>query len=125
MHSITSKLHFRTNENSLPPHNDVSLLAEGFSNFFMEKIDNIKIYLKSLNGDSLIGPLHYDQRTTLPPTFSKFKFLSETDTKKLMKSPPTTLCELDPKPTTLFKEHNDTLAPIITTIVKYLQHSEF
>ena len=70
---------------------------KGLNNFFTEKIENIKMYWKSQSSSSAIDPLQFDYRTTTPPLpFTKFQFLSQIDTKKLIKAAPIKSYELDP-----------------------------
>ena len=95
------------------------------SKIIHDKIKNIKVYMKSLYGGSLIDPLHYDQRITPPQALTRFQFLSEIDTNKLMKSAPKIMWAWSNAEHSS-QANTDILAPFVTTILNQsLQHSEF
>ncbi len=108
----------------LPPHDSVSILAEDFSAFFIQKIEDIREKLDStpdINHGMAIDP----QNTGITP-LSDFTQLSESEVRKLFMKAATKSCSLDPIPTSLLKNCIDTLLPILTLIVNLsLKYGEF
>ncbi len=111
--SINNILH-RQPETILPDCTSMSAIANSFSDYFIDKISRIM-------GTFTFGC--YDSKLDVParkpPNFKRFKYTTESEIRKLVKSSPDKQCELDPCPTWLVKSCLDVLASPITSIVNY------
>ena len=95
-------------ENQFPEKSD-DQLAEGFSNFFMEKIEKIR---EELATHRRFTP--QDQSIT---QFTFFNPIGEEIISKLVKNAKPTTCPLDPLPTAYIHKYNHIIVPVITDII--------
>ncbi len=96
----------------LPPHDSIEQLANDFGDFFVEKIEKIRMEIDSQNVS----------QPELPDSpscnrLNSFSVLSESEVKALVLESKSTSCELDPIPTSLLKECIDVVLPILTKMV--------
>ena len=96
----------------LPTHANDATLATEFSEFFEEKIENIRNKLQN-NGNTSLNENSPFRGTPL----MKFSEVDQETVRKLINRTATKHSELDPLPTWLVKECLDVLLPIITKIV--------
>ncbi len=99
----------------LPAHESALELAENFSDFFIQKIENIRVKLDSdpdIIHDMAIDPINVE----IEP-LSEFKPISDNDVRNLFMKAATKSCALDPLPTSLLKECIDSLLPVLSLIV--------
>jgi hypothetical protein len=112
MLKVTKHLLGETNEVLLPSHSSAKDLAQEFSDYFVNKIENIrtKIYETVVDSDEL-NMKHSNVE------FSEFTLASEEEITKLISKSANKSCELDPIPTWLLKECLTELVPVITKII--------
>ncbi len=109
-------------DSPLPDHESIQKLADSFSDFFLQKIENIRKEI-----DSQPCTFQSPPDSQLPSnTFSSFKLLSESEVKELIFKSKSTSCALDPLPTHLLKECIDIVLPLLTKMINLsLQTGEF
>ena len=95
---------------SLPTHTNAEFLANSFAQFFTDKIAAIRESFPPPN----INTDHPNEPTA---TMDSFQPIAMEKLKKLVLSGNSKCCSLDPIPTSLLKEHLDTLLPVIDQIV--------
>ena len=93
----------------MPIGQDDTTLAEKFADHFMNKIQNIREFLKEFENHK---PCHKDT-----PIFDTFQELNTEDIKKLITQLQTKSCELDVLPTHILKLYLNELLSIITKLV--------
>jgi hypothetical protein len=93
-----------------PPEKTPLVLAEMFSQFFIEKISDIRDSIPDANDPTPPFP-------SPACSFTQFAPVSVTDVLKLIASSPTKSCSLDPLPTELIKANKNELAPAICSII--------
>ena len=84
-------------------------IAQGFAEYFVEKIDKIRDKFECV-------PL-YSPPVENVPRFSKFAPLTETETRRLVSSLQNKSCDIDPVPAKVFQLLQDELIPIYTRII--------
>ena len=112
---IMNRALHRKEETPLPPHTSEVELATEFSNFFTDKIENIREYLDNTEVNNNIEkwkdvPKFHEQ-------FVEFKYLTEDEVKTIILKSPNKYCQLDPIPTALLRECIDEILPLITKII--------
>ena len=112
--SIANGLLFRKQESLLPPISPASELAEGFSEFFQTKIDNIVVNLHEKASGMDIR--YIKSRFETDHRMYNFSPVFHSDVKEIVCSAPAKSCELDPLPISLLKVHIQVQAPIIANI---------
>ena len=104
----------------LPTRKSDRELADTFSNYFYEKIQNIR---------ALFGPSPDHSPVALEASLhplSVFEPASEGEVKAVIVKSPSKSCELDPVPTFIIKQCIDVIVPHLTVIVnKSLQSGHF
>ncbi|KAK7096607.1 hypothetical protein V1264_005883 [Littorina saxatilis] len=111
---ICNRLTGRTKVSPLPTVFPVSELPDVFSDFFIQKVADIRSELDTLAVNSA-APTHVDASPAC--TFLAFQKVSAKDLREIiLKSKPTT-CPLDALPTPLLVENLDLLLPVLTQIV--------
>ena len=111
MTQVTSELFPSNDELIVPPSMDMSEIPSKFSDFFAQKIHDIRDVL--------------DQHNTISPSFSVFNgsvfngFQKVDDTliQKIISEQPTKVCALDPLPKPLLIACMDELTPLFTAII--------
>ena len=98
----------------LPQHSSAETLANNFSDFFVEKIVNIRQELQENHGGDCIHDT--EQQNTEHP-LDEFASASQEEVRTIIMRSPDKSCELDPIPTWLLKKCIDALLPIVTLIV--------
>ena len=96
-------------ENLLPECDTKQDLANQLAEFFINKIQNMRDKLDSLQV--------YDQKDSSPPKLSKFEPLMEEEVRQIIKAMPSKCCDLDVIPTSLLKEALELLLPTLTKLV--------
>ena len=110
----TNKLLYKQKCSTLPTHTSKQDLAEKFATFFSDKIVKIRSNLGEVNLDAA---LEYDTPFDGDSKLCAIKPASEADILKLIKSSPNKSCALDPLPTWLLKDCEESLLPVITRIL--------
>ena len=112
LYSIMKSLTAVKSDMPLPHHTLTQQLADEFRQFFIKKIEDIR------------SELNVPDNTHIPESsscnghyFTNFRQLTHNDNRKLIMSPKSTTCDLDPIPTSLLKEHISILLPLITKMV--------
>ena len=95
----------------LPEHESSLTLANQFSSFFVDKIEQIRSTLS--NTECVYNPIPEPEPNQLLDNFSE---IETKEVEKVIKSLSNATCILDPLPTTILKCCLDSLLPIITTI---------
>ncbi len=118
--NIVKGLFHNKSDNIFPESISPEALAEGFSEFFISKVQKIRDKLDSVTTVSVF------EDTQCDVTMDTFKLLSEDDVRKFIVKSPSKSCDLDPIPTHIVKECLDLLLPAITRIMnKSLQEGVF
>ena len=113
---LTNKLLGKDNELPLPPMEDLSVLANGFNNFFMSKIRRIMQDLTP-NIKTDISDDYLESVFETTGRLTNFKSVTDQDILLIYTAPPKS-CELDLIPTTLLKVYSDVIVLYIMDIVK-------
>ena len=113
--SATKRLLGRENEIEYPKFNDRAVLADKFSDYFVQKIDIIQTKLDNMA--STAPPHIASENVPDVPSISQFTLLSESEVQKLIEATPKKSCMLDPIPTPLVIGCIDILLPVITKII--------
>ena len=115
--NLTNGLLFQNQESSYPDAGSKEELANGFNEFFKNKIDKIMEKLKSDEDGISIGPQYLESELLTSCTFSEFRPVTEDKLASIIKTTPTKSCESDPITTKLLKEHLDSILPALVKIV--------
>jgi hypothetical protein len=99
---------------SLPHGDDPTMIARSFSDFFHDKIEDIRTQLQQSNDSAAFLS---NQTMFTHKTFDNFTSFSESDIMALLKELKPTFCTLDPIPTKIVLENIDILLPTITMLV--------
>ena len=108
---LDSMLH-KSKKDVFPPDIPQESLATAFSNFFTNKVADIR---KDLGSNSIELETDISNRSSIP--LSEFAAVNSDEIKKIILNSKSTTCELDPIPTTFLKSCIETLLPVITRIV--------
>ena len=114
--TITNKLLGRNDPLPLPPSDDPARLAQEFSNFFHDKIDNIKLQLKP-TPDCPINNRYIEDRFLTQHCIHEFHEVREEEVPELLTKSPAKSCGLDLFPSKLLVRHHQEVVPILTQIV--------
>jgi hypothetical protein len=109
---IIDSLTSQTTSSSLPSAASDKILADDFSEFFVQKISKIREHLSSSQSN-----MAAEHTPSASAELSDFKLATEDEVRKLIMSTKSTTCDQDPIPTTLLKSCIDSLVPAITKIV--------
>ena len=112
--SISDSLLGKSKSKQLPNDLPMSQLPETFSQYFVDKIKNIRQELDNSTNSSLSVPIFESYNG---PMFKEFSLICEADLKKLILSMPNKSCSLDPLPTSLLKSLLPELLPLLTLII--------
>ena len=116
IYNIANSLLFRKSESPIPDIKLLSLLVEGFNEFFHAKIaeimDKLKLNVPIYNPNKFIED---EYQTELK--IGIFMPVSYMDVINMLKSVPPKSCELDPIPTKILKNHIEALAHGIANII--------
>ena len=107
--NLRSVMH-RTRQSNYPDGLSDLSVAGNFCKFFESKIENIRSMFSACN-TPIIGP------RSVPPCFSSFSAVSESEVAKIVMECPTKSCALDPWPTFLLKDCLDILVKPLTQLV--------
>ena len=116
IYKIVNSLLFRKSDSPMPDIKPLSLLAEGFNEFFYTKIANIidklKLNVPTHNPNKFIEDEYKTEKRIgiLVP-------VSHMDVINMVKSVPPKSCKLDPIPTKILKDHIDAIAQGIANII--------
>ena len=109
MFSVIDTLLGKSKSRIVPPGRDELELVTAFSNFFRDKVDNIR---------SSIGPTDdVDVAQRVDCVLDSWRPVTIDEVKRIIMASPTKDCSLDPLPTKLLKECADPLLPYITHII--------
>jgi hypothetical protein len=112
---VANQLLHRKTVAPLPEHESLEDLAEKFSQFFIDKIKNIRTGLEP--GDSSKIDPHAQDTEFLGQELNCFEPATEEEIRKIINNSSSATCLLDPIPTWVIKENADILVPVITKIV--------
>ena len=98
--------------NNRPSCDSIETLTETFSEFFTDKITNIR---KKLDEEG--GVTEQDDGVTATTTLNSFRPASDDEIKDILKDLPNKTCSLDPVPTWIIIQCANELCPAITSIV--------
>ena len=119
LHKITKHLLQGSTEASLPSGKPSNELAQGFSDFFIDKIQGIRNDIASQAGSGLDTFKFDSDKLSMDNCLVEFAPASEEEIKKVIKSSPDKSCELDPIPTWLLKSCLPELLPFLTKIINF------
>ena len=108
-----NELLYRSKSSALPSATSNEALANDMSDFFVNKVQQIRQSLESLQTTGKCLP--DDARS--PILLSVIEPTTEAEVRKLIMSSPSSSCPLDPLPTPLLKQSLDVLLPSITAII--------
>ena len=97
-------------KHALPPHSCRAELCNEIANFFIQKVNTIKMNITSAASPTS-SILTSDPEVLTHHQFSSISELSDEDIKRLVTSAPNKTCDLDPIPTKLVKSSLHILAP--------------
>ena len=108
----------KNKENPLPPHENISALANDFNSFFVGKIEKIRSKLDA-SGET---ELSFNMTEPQPPCvlFKELQEVSTEDVKKILSKGKLKSCDLDPLPAAILKQCLDILLPVIVHIVNVI-----
>ena len=109
LHALITNLTTNRSENQWPKHKSKQELADGFVQYFHNKILLIREYFKD------IAP--YQPQEANVPKLDEFAPMSEDEVFKVINSLKSKSCELDVIPMDIFKTLLPTILPLITNIV--------
>ena len=110
---IVTSLSAHVERIKLPSHRSTNALANGFADYFVEKVCTLR---SELDSTSLPGlQLHSQQQCA--SSFSTFNEVSADTVHKMIMNSPSKSCPLDPIPTTLLKKCMDELLPVMVQII--------
>ena len=112
----TNQILGKTNETFFPNDVPIDKLPETFSNFFYDKIENIR---QKLDDDTCIAkdtPLYADSAHS-SSHFLSFRPVSQEEVRHIISKSSKKTCSLDPIPTSLLIECLDDVLPAITSII--------
>jgi hypothetical protein len=109
LYTVVNKLTGRQKVSALPDEENSSVLADKFAEFFMSKIHKIRNNLKDY-------PL-FDPPIRQCTQLSAFRSFNEEAISKLVSKTKSTICETDPFPASLLKQHLPTMLPVLTRII--------
>ena len=110
LYKLVNSLTGKKDLNPMPESPSDEVLAEGFAEYFITKIDKIR--------ENFTNTECYQPITDEPiPEFTCFNVLSESDVEKLVGFLQTKTCELDPIPTIFFKQMMPVIKPYVTKII--------
>ncbi len=112
---INKSLH-RNESSPMPTGLTNEQLAEKFSQFFTEKIDNIRTTIDDQKAQ-LGEDIEMDEVSSTESTFSEFELVTEEQVEKIILSFPNKQCGLDPLPLSMLKECLPVILGHITRIV--------
>ena len=111
--SLIDKVLHKKNQSVLPDHTSCQELAETFLKYFSDKVTKLRA---TLDDSQIAGSQQVtDVRTSF--VFDHFTEVSEEEIQKIISKSPSKSCTLDPVPTTILKQFQSSLLPLITKIV--------
>ena len=113
MYQVTNKLFGTPQESKIPSNVPKSDLPNTFSEFFTNKIENIRKTFTS----SVLTVSALEENVFKGIAFNKFKPVSEADIMEIMNDSSNKYCELDTLPTPLLKSSLQELCSVITSFV--------
>ena len=111
---VVNKLLGKTTHPALPTGSDDNI-AEMFSDYFVDKIDNIRLSIQSAVSDDQDIEANVSVHFMQPLT--TFNSVSEQAVEKIIRSSANKSCDLDPMPTELVKMALPDLLPLMTNII--------
>ena len=109
LYKITEKLLVNQHQQTLPTHQCEITLANAFSDFFEDKISNIRKDLDIIENET--------EHALTQSEFKDLRPTSSDEIRSIIMSYANKSCELDPIPTWLLKQCLSELLPLITTIM--------
>ena len=115
---VTNTLLGKANVAALPSDRPSDKIAQDFSDFFVGKVDDIRVGIASGETQYVHSNINTDDISDFNnDCLLEFTPASEKEIEKIIKSAPNKSCELDPLPTWLLKLCLDELLPIVTKII--------
>ena len=106
----------KSSDTPLPDHEVLTDLANGFNDFFVDKISNIMRNMVPMDSNPTDPKYIKDQYTTDMRCSSFRQVTTETIT-NIIRNAPSKFCDLDPLPVSLVKEFAAGLAPTLTKLL--------
>ena len=127
---ITKHLLKGNEVSALPSDSSPKQLAQDFSDFFINKIENIRKNINSHSyniGNEQSSNTEEEFRYNHPPVsrLDLFDPATKEEVRKIIQKSPNKSCELDPLPTWLLKECLNDLLPLITNIINASMESGY
>ena len=107
--AITMGLMGKTKTNQLPITNDDKALANEFADYFISKIEKIRL--------NLCQSPNYTPGKSATSDFSAFAEVSNDTVLKVIQASKPTTCATDPLPSSLLKKHADVITNLVTRII--------
>jgi hypothetical protein len=111
MYSVTDEMFPSKTDKTYPNSPPLAELPEAFSNFFMEKVSNIRAVLDQSMGHATFSSFSGDIFLT------KFSPVSNDFVRELLTTHPLKMSDMDPLPPSLFRLCLEDLVPIVTSII--------
>ena len=129
LYRVLGNLTGNTKSKSLPNKEEGGkAVAEMMSDFYIDKINNIRKQIDVHNIQERKSELHKCDDTNLPEKnhFTTFSQITYSDLKEIMLGAKSKTCKLDPIPTTIVKQSFHLLYPILLRIINFsLQNNIF
>ena len=128
MFKTTKNLLGGTNEVILPTNKSSKKLSQDFSDFFIDKIEDIRTGISS-QSQSASESVNIVPEPSAVNCVDTFTPVSQEEVKRIIQMSPNKSCVIDPMPTWLLKLYLDELLPIFTKIINmslespYVPHS--
>ena len=113
---IVNKMLYRNEPLPLPPTDNTLKLVNDFNSFFIQKIDNIMSGLIPTESHP-VDPKYIESTDKCSIKLHRFHEIDLDETKRLIRTSATKLCEIDSMPTSLLKGCIDIVAPTIMKII--------
>ena len=106
----------KSSNSPLPDCEDLTDLANGFNNFFVDKISNIMRNMVPMESNPT-DPKYIEDQYTMDMRYRSFKQVTTETITNIIGYAPSKSCELDPLPISIVKEFTTELAPALTKLV--------
>ena len=114
----TTKSLFGENSTTpLPPWDNHAKLANAFSDFFINKVANIRSNLDQLDLPESVSDSHTENTCTVSTSFCVFRQITLEEVSKVITSAKTKSCQLDPVPARLVQQCSHELSPTLVNII--------
>ena len=113
--SMQNKMLKKSSNTPLPDHEDLTDLVNGFNNFFVDKVSNMRHLVPM--GSNPTSQKYIEDQCTTDMRYSSFKQVIIETITNIIRNAPSESCKLDPLPISLVKEFTTEPSPTLTKLV--------